>query len=265
MSSISDSSGGLRETLINCDVNYELKKHYLIIGKRDCGKTNFIINNLYEEMCKKIENIYLFTKKENFKYYEKMTDKICDIKNIDLILTEVLKYDGGSKITNNLVIIDDISINFKNNTIVDLFLNARNYGTTLIVSCHYALGIPPDVRVQFDYIITAHDDNHSNIQRLYEHYYGFYPTLKMFNEVLNCLEQYEFLVLQLRYKKNRVSVQKTKIQSEYKFIESKHNIEEIEKNALVKKFKDAKNIINELNFTIDNLVSIRDRLKKLNL
>lgn len=33
MSSISDSIGGVRETLVNSDVNFQNNKHYLIIGK----------------------------------------------------------------------------------------------------------------------------------------------------------------------------------------------------------------------------------------
>jgi hypothetical protein len=265
MSSISDSIGGLRETLVNSDVNYQYNKHYLIIGKRATGKTNFIINNIYSKISNEIDNIYIFTASHNYKYYEKITDLFYDIKDVNLVLGDLIK-EYKNKKTKTLVIFDNVINNikfYKNNELMELFYNARHYEITLIATMEYPLGITPDLRLNFDYVITAQENFHSNIQRLYEHYFGFYQTLNIFKEVLECLKVYEFLVLQVGYK-NKVGIEKTLTDSNYKFIASK-NIDEIKIIINEKKFLEAKTIIKELNETIDNLVGIRDRLKKLDL
>ncbi len=265
MSSISDSIGGLRETLVNSDLNYEYNKHYLIIGKRSSGKTNFIINNIYSKICNQIDNIYIFTASHNYKYYEKITDLFYDIKDVNLILSDLFKECKDKKIK-TLVIFDNVINNikfYKSNELMELFYNARHNGITLIVTMEYPLGITPDLRLNFDYVIVAKEYIHSNIQRLYEHYFGFYQTLNIFKEILECLEVYEFLVLQVGYK-NKVGIEKTLINSNYKFIASK-NMDETKRIINEKKILEAKTIIKELNETIDNLVGIRDRLKKLDL
>lgn len=174
--------------------------------------------------------------------------------------------DCKAKKTKPLVIFDNVINNikfYKSKELMDLFFNARNYGITLIATMEYPLGITPDLRLNFDYVITAQENFHSNIQRLYEHYFGFYTSLNIFKEVLECLEVYEFLVLRNGYK-NKVGIEKTLTNSNYKFIASK-NMDEIKRLINEKKFLEAKSIINELNETIDNLVGIRDRLKKLDL
>lgn len=265
MSSISDSNGGFRETLVNSDFSFTHNKQYLIIGKCGSGKTNFIINNIYSKISNEIDNIYLFTSKNNYKYYEKITDIIHDFSYVDLILSNLFK-DCESKKTNTLVILDDIiNINkFKSYEIKKLFYNARHYGITLIVSMQYPCGLMPELRSCFDYVITAQERFlHSYIQRLYEYYFGFYSTLNIFKDVLKTLEDYEFLVFQVQYK-NKVGIQKTQTDSNYKFIASK-NMEDIIKMNNIQKLMDAKNIIKELNETIDNLVGIRNKLKKLDL
>jgi len=265
MSSISDSIGGVRETLVNSDVNFQNNKHYLIIGKRTSGKTNFIINNIYSKISNEIDNIYIFTASHNYKFYEKITDLFYDIKDLNLILCDLFK-EYKDKKTKTLVIFDNVINNikfYKSNELMELFYNARHYEITLIATMEYPLGITPDLQLNFDYVITAQENFHSNIQRLYEDYFGFYPTLNIFKKVLECLEVHEFLVLRVGYK-NKVGIEKTLTDSNYKFIASK-NIDEIKRLINEKKFLEAKTIIKELNETIDNLVGIRDRLKKLDL
>lgn len=54
-----------------------------------------------------IDNIYIFTEKHNYKYYEKITDILHDFSHIESILSDLF-LDCKSKKTNTLVIIDDV-------------------------------------------------------------------------------------------------------------------------------------------------------------
>jgi hypothetical protein len=47
----------------------------------------------------------------------------------------------------------------------------------------FSLGIPPELRSNFDYIFLLAEDFTSNRKRLYEHYAGMFPTLSIFEQV----------------------------------------------------------------------------------
>jgi hypothetical protein len=49
----------------------------------------------------------------------------------------------------------------------------------------FSLGIPPELRSNFDYIFLLGEDFISNRKRLYEHYAGMFPTFDIFQQVFN--------------------------------------------------------------------------------
>ena len=70
----------------------------------------------------------------------------------------------------------------KDPNITELFYNARHYGLTLIITMQFPLGIPPELRCNFDYIFLAREDYHSNLKRLRDHYCGMFPSLDIFKQ-----------------------------------------------------------------------------------
>ena len=71
----------------------------------------------------------------------------------------------------------------KDPNIKELFLNGRHSRITYILTKQYALGIPPDLRSNIDYIFLLADDFVSNQKRLYEHYAGMFPSFESFKSV----------------------------------------------------------------------------------
>ena len=60
----------------------------------------------------------------------------------------------------------------------------------------YAVGIPPELRSNFDYIFLLGEDFISNRKRLYEHYAGMFPSFDIFQRVFDeCTENFGCMVI----------------------------------------------------------------------
>lgn len=84
----------------------------------------------------------------------------------------------------------------KNTDIRSIFMNGRHYKILFLLTMQYALGIPPNLRTNIDYVFILRENYVSNRKRLYEHYAGMFPTFDMFCQVMDqCTENYECLVI----------------------------------------------------------------------
>ena len=89
-----------------------------------------------------------------------------------------------------------------------VFMNGRHYKLLFLLSMLYALGIPPNLRTNIDYVFILRENYVSNRKRLYEHYSGMFPTFEMFCQVMDqCTENYECLVINNNAKSNKLSDQ----------------------------------------------------------
>ena len=71
-----------------------------------------------------------------------------------------------------------------------------------MITMQYALGIPPALRSNVDYVFILRENINSNRKRLYEHYAGMFPTYEIFSQVMDqCTSNYECLVIDNTYKK----------------------------------------------------------------
>ena len=59
--------------------------------------------------------------------------------------------------------------------ILELLFNGRHYEIMYILTMQFPLGIPPDLRVNFDYIFLMAEDTLSNLKRIFDHYAGCFP------------------------------------------------------------------------------------------
>ena len=72
----------------------------------------------------------------------------------------------------------------------------------------YALGIPPNLRTNIDFVFILRENYVSNRKRLYEHYAGMFPSFEMFCQVMDqCTEDYECLVINNNAKSNKLTDQ----------------------------------------------------------
>ena len=71
----------------------------------------------------------------------------------------------------------------KDQNILELFFNGRHHHVSFILTMQYAVGIPPEMRSNFDYIFLLAEDFISNQKRLYEHYAGMFPSFDIFKQV----------------------------------------------------------------------------------
>ena len=72
----------------------------------------------------------------------------------------------------------------------------------------YALGIPPNLRTNIDYVFILRENYVSNRKKLYEHYAGMFPNFEMFCQVMDqCTENFECLVINNNAKSNKLTDQ----------------------------------------------------------
>ena len=101
-----------------------------------------------------------------------------------------------------------LGINLSYDDEKELFFNGRHHHISFILTMQFALGIPPEMRSNFDYIFLLAEDFISNRKRLYDHYAGMFPTFEMFCQVMDqCTENYECLVINNNAKSNKLEDQ----------------------------------------------------------
>ena len=96
----------------------------------------------------------------------------------------------------------------KDVSIRTLFMNGRHYHMMFIITMQYALGVPPSLRTNIDYVFILRENYVSNRKRLYENYAGMFPSFEIFCQVMDqCTEDYECLVIHNNAKSNKLEDQ----------------------------------------------------------
>ena len=96
----------------------------------------------------------------------------------------------------------------KDKHIREIFMNGRHWGILFVLAMQFALGIPPNLRSNIDYVFILRENIVSNRKRLYEHYAGMFPTFEMFCSTMDqCTENYECLVIHNSAKSNKLEDQ----------------------------------------------------------
>jgi hypothetical protein len=115
------------------------------------------------------------------------------------------KIKEGKKPKNDsiMLIMDDCMSSkgtwLKDPNILELFFNGRHHHLSFILTMQYSVGIPPEMRSNFDYVFLLAEDTISNRKRLYEHYAGMFPTFDIFQQVFSDITQdYGIMVIDNR-------------------------------------------------------------------
>ena len=154
------------------------------------------LNSFYSEF---IPDSYIYSEYDSTilsRIYERQSKMNEDNKNR-------IKEGKNPKKDEIMLIMDDCMSSkgtwLKDPNILELFFNGRHHHLSFILTMQYSIGIPPEMRSNFDYIFLLAEDTISNRKRLYEHYAGMFPTFDIFQQVFSDLtENYGMMVIDNR-------------------------------------------------------------------
>ena len=192
-------------------------KVVVLIGKRDTGKSFLCKDLLFHHQNIPVGQVISGTEAANsfysaivpklFIHNEFKPEIIANILKRQKLMIDSLKQNGNID-PRAFLILDDCLYDqswIKDKNIRSLFMNGRHYKILFILTMQFALGIPPNLRTNIDYVFILRENYVSNRKRLYEHYAGMFPTFEMFCQVMDqCTENYECLVINNNSKSNKL-------------------------------------------------------------
>ena len=204
--------------------NIDSDKVVVFIGKRETGKSILVKDLLYYHQDIPVGTIISGTEGAN-SFYSKIVPSIFIHNEYrdDIIANYMLrqkkivtKWTNDGKDSSDIdprafLILDDCLYDsswIKTKNVRALFMNGRHYKSMFIITMQYALGIPPNLRTNIDYVFLLRENIVSNRKRLYEQYAGMLPSFEVFCQVMDqCTENYECLVIHNNAKSNRIEDQ----------------------------------------------------------
>ena len=195
-------------------------KVVVLIGKRDTGKSYLCRDILYYHHDIPVGQVISGTEGAN-QFYSQIVPKLFIHEEFNTnIVQNILKRqkmmieklnDGEYCDPRAFLILDDCLYDntwSKDKYMRSVFMNGRHYKLLFLLTMQYALGIPPNLRTNIDYVFILRENYVSNRKRLYEHYAGMFPTFEMFCQVMDqCTEDYECLVINNNAKSNKLTDQ----------------------------------------------------------
>lgn len=198
----------------------------VLIGRRDTGKSFLVRDLLYYHQDIPIGTVISGTEEGNG-FYGKLVPKLfihneyntAIIENILKRQKQVIKQINKEMQQFNKTTIDPRTFVILDDCLYDnswsrdklmrcLFLNGRHWKVMLVITMQFALGIPPALRTNIDYVFILRDPYISNRRRIYENYAGMFPTFEAFCQIMDqCTENYECLVINNNTKSNKLQDQ----------------------------------------------------------
>lgn len=195
-------------------------KVVVLIGKRETGKSFLCKDLLHHHKDIPCGQVISATESAN-SYYGKMVPPLfIHDEYTPAIIANVLKRQRMmiDKINSNanidprlFLLLDDCIYDqswVKDKNVRSLFMNGRHFKILFIITMQYALGIPPNLRTNVDFVFILRENFVNNRKRLYDHYAGMFPSFEMFCQVMDqCTENFECLVINNNAKSNKLEDQ----------------------------------------------------------
>ena len=194
----------------------------VLIGKRNTGKSFLTKDLLYYHQDIPVGTVISPTEQAN-KFYSNIVPPIFihdeyapDITSNIIKRQKKLKTVVNNDPSNNLdirtfLILDDCLYDNtwqKDKNIRAVFMNGRHFNILFLLTMQFALGIPPNLRTNIDYVFILRENIVSNRKRIYEHYAGMFPTFDMFCTTMDqCTENFECLVVCNNANSNKIEDQ----------------------------------------------------------
>ncbi len=199
-------------------------KVVVMIGKRNTGKSFLVKDLLYYHQKVPVGTVISATEAANcfygnmippiFIHNEYSEDIIQRVLTRQERLIQKKRASGVNSYKINpsaFLILDDCLYDnswTRSKYVRSLFMNGRHFKMFFIITMQYALGIPPNLRTNIDYVFILRENIVQNRRRLYDCYAGMFPTFEVFCEVMNqCTENYECLVINNNAKSNKIEDQ----------------------------------------------------------
>ena len=209
-------------------MNLELKKFNMsqikddkvvvLIGKRDTGKSFLCKDILYHHQDIPVGQVISGTEGAN-QFYSQLVPKLFIhdefkteivhnmLKRQKMMIEKINSGESGLDPRAFLILDDCLYDNTwaKDKWMRSVFMNGRHFKLLFLLTMQYALGVPPNLRTNVDYIFILRENYVSNRKRLYEHYAGMFPSFEMFCQVMDqCTENQECLVINNNAKSNKL-------------------------------------------------------------
>ena len=200
-------------------------KVIVLIGKRETGKSFLCKDILYHHQNIPVGTVISGTESANSFYgklipplfvYEEYSPQLIEkvLKRQKMCIKQINKdIEEGRKPMdpNAFLILDDCLYDqswVKDPNVRSLFMNGRHFKILFMITMQFALGIPPNLRTNIDYVFILRENIISNRKRIYDHYAGMFGTFDEFCQVMDqCTENYECLVINNNAKSNKLSDQ----------------------------------------------------------
>jgi len=152
--------------------NYEL--HHIeipmracIIGSSGSGKTNTLIN-LIKLFGNTFQNIYIITKNKDEPLYNYLEDKMKKFENFSIKegFENLPILDDLDKDEQTLIVIDDLVLEKKQNSICEYFIRARKKNCSLIYISQSFYHIPKIIRSNINYLIIKQVSSFKNLSMI---------------------------------------------------------------------------------------------------
>jgi len=199
-------------------------KVVVLIGRRETGKSFLVKDLLYYHQDIPVGTVISATEQQNGFFSKIVPPLFIHDEYEPTIVSNFLKRQG--KLVRKIqaqdpeykdvdprafLIFDDCLYDqswVKDKNVRSLFMNGRHYKAMFIITMQYALGIPPNLRTNIDYVFILRENYLSNRKKIYEQYCGMFPTFELFCEVMDqCTENFECLVVHNNAKSNKLEDQ----------------------------------------------------------
>ena len=261
-----DMQSGCSTSLSFKSKDFKLGESSLVLGPKITGKTSFVINQIYGDVCESLDELYVFS--QYLHKYSSITDKVYDIKEFNFLITSLKQRCSENK--NNpqvMIIIDNGYIStsdFSRSTgVIEVLMNGRhlNLNITFVLVTQDISLLPSKLRNNIDNIIVGNRYNRSSLKRIYEYYFGMYDNYNIFKKVYDYLGNYEFLI---NTYEQEGFINISRLLDNHHIIPSTNNLISFsEKVGINERDNEIRDLTQQTNMMIDNLVNIRNRLKSL--
>ena len=186
----------------------------IFIGKRGTGKSTLITDILYHKRHLPSGIIVSATEEGNHYYSKFLPDLFVHSEYNKEVLEKIIQRQ--KKIINSknkdragtFVLLDDCMYDkkfLKDTVIRQCFMNGRHWKLFFMLSLQYCMDLSPELRTNADYVFILRENVIQNRERLYNSFFGIFPTKKMFYKVMDmCTENFECLVLDNTSRSNKI-------------------------------------------------------------
>ena len=184
----------------------------VFIGKRNTGKSTLITDILYHKRRIPIGVIMSATEDGNHHYRNYLPDVFIhgdyNKDAIESVLARQKTLVNKGKSSSAFILLDDCVYNkkFMSDTCIrQCFMNGRHWNIFFMISMQYCMDMPPALRANVDYCFILRENILSNREKLWKSFCGIFPTLDIFNQVMDaCTENFECLVVDNTSKSNSI-------------------------------------------------------------